>query len=560
MQRLPIGPLYYEFSREREPRLRIAPGETIVVETEDALSGQIRVDSDRRDRLKMPYSNPLTGPILVEGAMPGDVLAVRIDEIRPTIGQCATKTDPGPLVEWLGADCPHGTHVCPIVDGLIHWSDSVAIPYAPMLGCIGTAPASGSPTTLPAGPHGGNMDIIETCPGNTVYLPVSCPGALLYLGDAHAAMGHGELSATGLEMPAESTITVTLIRRSPPGVASDRVAGGDHGGRQRRPDGAVGRPSVRRADPLDGGGARLESLASVRPAHPCRPDLGRLSWDRHRGRQGGQALPAGALSGPFRITMRTLMIHRRQFLARSAALMLAPGLARADAPRKKVAFLGTEVRTLSHAQHFLDRMTLGYNWAGRWVPPRVEVASIYVDQVPEGDLSKGRIARHGLKQFPTIEEALTLGGSTLAVDGVVIIAEHGRYPKNEMGQTLYPRYEFFKRVVKVFERSGRSRSGLQRQAPLDHLGPLPRDGGRLETPGVPVPGRLVAAGHLAAPADRHAARHAAGRERLRGLRRGRQLRLPRPRDGPVHVRASRRGRAGDPPGPRLEGLGALAGP
>jgi hypothetical protein len=150
------------------------------------------------------------------------------------------------------------------------------------------------------------------------------------------------------------------------------------------------------------------------------------------------------------------MMTRRQLLARSSALILAPGLVGAAGPRPKVAFLGTEVRTLSHAQHFLDRMTLGYNWAGEWVAPRVDVASIYVDQTPEGDLSKGRIARHALKAFPTIEEALTLGGSTLAVDGVVIIAEHGQYPKNEKGQTLYPRYEFFKKVVKVFEQSGRS--------------------------------------------------------------------------------------------------------
>ena len=152
------------------------------------------------------------------------------------------------------------------------------------------------------------------------------------------------------------------------------------------------------------------------------------------------------------------MSTRRQFLAQSTALLVAPGLARADATarRKTVAFLGTEVRTLSHAQHFLDRMTLGYTWAGRWEAPRVDVASIYVDQVPENDLSRGRIARHGLRSFPTIEEALTLGGSTLAVDGVVIIAEHGGYPKNEKGQTLYPRFEFFKRVVGVFERSGRA--------------------------------------------------------------------------------------------------------
>src|SRR5436853_447027 len=130
MKHLPIGPLYYEFSRHHEPRLRIQPGETVVVATEDALSGQIRNDADRRDKTRIPHSNPLTGPL----------------------------------------------------------------------------------ATGPAGPHGGNMDIVETCPGNTVYLPVFVPGGQLYLGDAHAAMGHGELSATGLEMPAESTITVDLIK------------------------------------------------------------------------------------------------------------------------------------------------------------------------------------------------------------------------------------------------------------------------------------------------------------------------------------------------------------
>ena len=81
-----------------------------------------------------------------------------------------------------------------------------------MLGCIGTAPDGGVPTTFPAGPHGGNMDIIEVAPGNIVYLPVFVPGGYLYLGDAHAAMGHGELSACGLEMPAESTITVNLLK------------------------------------------------------------------------------------------------------------------------------------------------------------------------------------------------------------------------------------------------------------------------------------------------------------------------------------------------------------
>ncbi len=216
MQRLPLGPLYYEFSRHNEPRLRIEPGESVLVESEDAFSGQIRTNDDRRDKTKKPYGNPLTGPIVVVGAKPGDTLAVAINDIQPSIGQCATRTsDPKQLAQWLGNDCPHGTHVCPIKDGLIHWSDQIKLPYRPMLGCIGTAPDTGVPTTGPAGPYGGNMDIIETCPGNTVYLPVFVDGAFLYLGDAHATMGHGELSASGLEMPAHTTITVSLIRDRP---------------------------------------------------------------------------------------------------------------------------------------------------------------------------------------------------------------------------------------------------------------------------------------------------------------------------------------------------------
>jgi len=213
MQRLPVGPLYYEFSRHNEPRLRIQPGETVLVDSEDAFSGQIRTNEDRRDKTKRPYGNPQTGPIWVEGAEAGDTLAVAIQDIQPSIGQCATRTsDPKQLAQWLGDDCPHGTHVCPIRDGLIYWSDEITLPYRPMLGCIGTAPDTGVPTTGPAGPHGGNMDIIETCPGNTVYLPVFVAGAYLYLGDAHATMGHGELSASGLEMAARTTITVNLLK------------------------------------------------------------------------------------------------------------------------------------------------------------------------------------------------------------------------------------------------------------------------------------------------------------------------------------------------------------
>ncbi len=125
-------------------------------------------------------------------------------------------------------------------------------------------------------------------------------------------------------------------------------------------------------------------------------------------------------------------------------------------PRKKIALLATEVYEHSHAQHFLDRFSMGYAMGGRWREPQVDLAAVYIDQFHSRDIGKERIAKYGLKQFPTIVESLTLGGSKLAVDGVVIIAEHGRYPRNEKGQTLYPRYKWFKEVVDVFEDSGRS--------------------------------------------------------------------------------------------------------
>ena len=151
-------------------------------------------------------------------------------------------------------------------------------------------------------------------------------------------------------------------------------------------------------------------------------------------------------------------LTRREFAASSTALLLTPALAQSQdqGNRKRVAFLGTEVRRHSHAQHFLDRLTAGYTWAGGWAKPRVDVASVYIDQFPDGDLTKHRVKKHNLKLYSSIEDALTLGTGKLAVDGVVIIAEHGDYPTNEKGQKRYPRYEWFKEVVRVFEASGRS--------------------------------------------------------------------------------------------------------
>ena len=162
---------------------------------------------------------------------------------------------------------------------------------------------------------------------------------------------------------------------------------------------------------------------------------------------------------------------RRAFLgtlAQSAAVVawlphLGPGMARAaepdglrSSPRKKVALIATEVRKYSHAQHFIDRLLEGYGWQGAHHRPPLDLVSLYIDQFPSGDLSREREQRHGVRIYPSVAEALTLGGSKLAVEGVLIIGEHGKYPRNARGQTLYPRYKFFKQVVKVFEESGRS--------------------------------------------------------------------------------------------------------
>ena len=151
-------------------------------------------------------------------------------------------------------------------------------------------------------------------------------------------------------------------------------------------------------------------------------------------------------------------INRRSFLAAGAAAATVASfpVLGAERRRKRIALIGTEVREHSQAQHFIDRFLLGYTWKGGWRRPDVDLVSLYIDQFPKNDLARGTARRHNVPIYPTIAEALTLGGSKLAVDGVVVIAEHGDYPKTEKGQTRYPRYKFFKEIVKVFEASGRS--------------------------------------------------------------------------------------------------------
>ncbi len=123
---------------------------------------------------------------------------------------------------------------------------------------------------------------------------------------------------------------------------------------------------------------------------------------------------------------------------------------------KRVAVISTIYAYLKHTQHFIDRLFVGYPYGGEWIRPDVKVVSLYVDQRPEGDQALDRAREFGFEIFPTIAEALRCGGNELGVDGVLIIGEHGEYPSNELGQKLYPRFEFFKQCVEVFEADGRS--------------------------------------------------------------------------------------------------------
>src|SRR5262249_33455101 len=117
---------------------------------------------------------------------------------------------------------------------------------------------------------------------------------------------------------------------------------------------------------------------------------------------------------------------------------------RSDRPRKKLAIITTVWTYLSHSQHMGDRFLVGYPREGRWHRPAMDVVALYVDQKPSDDQSAERAKSFGFRVYPTIAEAVRQGGSTLGVDGVLIIGEHGEYPRNEKGQILYPRFEFFR--------------------------------------------------------------------------------------------------------------------
>ncbi len=213
VKRLRRDQITYRFAPDLVPVIEVGPGDQIVLETLDAASGRLRRAQDvaRFTRERDPTRvNPATGPIAVSGAEPGDELRVEILSIE-LASQGYTRFAPGAGVMQAELTQPRAMMVS-VQDGMLICDNGIRFPARPMIGVIGTCPASGEyPTALP-GPHGGNLDFNDLTTGTVAHLPVFVPGALLALGDLHASMGDGEVTGTAIEISGEVTIRIDLVR------------------------------------------------------------------------------------------------------------------------------------------------------------------------------------------------------------------------------------------------------------------------------------------------------------------------------------------------------------
>lgn len=205
----------FGFSAAEIPALRITPGtgEQIGFETSDEVYRQL---GEHGDMAKLTVGiNPITGPVYVEGAEPGDALAVTIHEINLIdCGWSVSLPGTGALQDVMG-DSVFARRV-PIDEAGVHATDRHVFAPRPMIGCIGTAPAEGANSTImPTYGQGGNMDLVDCRPGATVHLPVMVEGAYLSIGDIHAIMAEGESSFVAIEAEGTAVVSVDLIKAKP---------------------------------------------------------------------------------------------------------------------------------------------------------------------------------------------------------------------------------------------------------------------------------------------------------------------------------------------------------
>jgi amidase len=200
----------YRYDKDSAPAVRVHSGDIVVLECDDCNHNMIQTPEDDVSKVDFDCINPATGPIYVEEAEAGDVLAVRILRIEVGSQGCAL-TFPGEY-GFLKQEMEAFTKVATVQDGLAVFREDVLIPIRPSMGTFGVAPAGEPVLTLYPGDNGANMDHKEVRAGNTVYMPVFVPGALLAMGDAHAVIGDGESSGEGLEIPSVVTIQVEVLK------------------------------------------------------------------------------------------------------------------------------------------------------------------------------------------------------------------------------------------------------------------------------------------------------------------------------------------------------------
>lgn len=200
------------FDRTLEPALRIAPGtgETIGFETSDDVYAQLH-ERGSLDQVTAQI-NPVTGPVFVEGAQPGDTLVVTIHDILlGEHGWSVYLPESGALQHRMGGEAM--SRKIALRDGSAQLTEHIRTDLQPMIGCIGVAPAEGRGSTLmPSYAFGGNMDLTDAKPGSKVYLPVEVEGALLSIGDIHAVMARGESSFVAIEAAGTAVVSVDLLR------------------------------------------------------------------------------------------------------------------------------------------------------------------------------------------------------------------------------------------------------------------------------------------------------------------------------------------------------------
>jgi amidase len=241
--RLTRQQITYHFDKSHTPLLTVESGATVIFETYDARTGTITRDSDLLDHPPPKGGNPVTGPIDIKGAEPGDSLAVEILDIRlAEQGFVAVKAGIGLLADRAGR---YATRVVDVRDGFVHYavaardadgsgdSERIKLPVRPMIGVIGCAPAGEAIASGAAGPHGGNMDNRYVAVGATVHLPIAVAGARFALGDIHATMGDGEITMLGLEICAEVMVRIHLRKGERcyrPWIENDEawITTGDH--------------------------------------------------------------------------------------------------------------------------------------------------------------------------------------------------------------------------------------------------------------------------------------------------------------------------------------------